>query len=99
MKSITDNGPYVQDCRCGIMVLLMLLPILARNGFSLERAVTDYQANHAQRFHCPYAGKSGPCSQLLLEQGPAAVIKKCLSYKIRQTLAKTPSVSGKDRGY
>jgi len=84
MKSITENGPYVHDCRCGIIALLMLLPILARNGFSIEKAVNDYQANHAQHFRCPYAGKAGSCSQLLLEKGPAAVVRKCRALKSAQ---------------
>ncbi|HOT98906.1 MAG TPA: hypothetical protein PKZ83_17420 [bacterium] len=84
MKTITENGPYVQDCRCGVIALLLMLPILAQNGFSIEKAVHDYQANHAQHFKCPYAGKRGSCSQLLLEKGPAAVVKKCKALRDAQ---------------
>jgi len=84
MKSITENGPYVQDCRCGLIALLLMLPILAKNGFSVEMAVRDYQVNLAQHYRCPYAGKKGSCSQLLLEKGPVAVIKKCRALKFNQ---------------
>jgi hypothetical protein len=84
MKSITENGPYMQDCRCGMIALFLMLPILARNGFSVEKAVADYQANHAQHFRCPYAGKTGSCSQLLLEQGPVVVIRKCKALRDAQ---------------
>ena len=81
---ITEQGPYCHDCRCGIVALLLLMPILARNGFSIEKAVTDYQVNHAQHFRCPYVAKIDSCSQLLLDQGPVAVIKKHLALRAAQ---------------
>ncbi len=97
MKSITQNGPYVHDCRCGLTTLLLMLPILAQNGFSIEKAVRDYQVHHAQHFHCPYAGKRGSCSQLLLEKGPVAVIKKCRALKASQNSMKAQSLSSEER--
>ena len=81
MKTVTDKGPYCRNGNCGWVAILSLLPLLALHGFSVKRAVADYQANHAQHYKCPYAGKSGSCSTLLLHNGPLAVIKKCKALK------------------
>lgn len=84
MKAVTDKGPYCRNGNCGWVAILSLLPLLALHGFSVKRAVADYQANHAQHYKCPYAGKTGSCSQLLIDQGPVTVLRKCKSLRAAQ---------------
>ena len=66
---------------CGWRTLFSLGIIFILSGFSVERAIQNYQENHAQHYKCPHKGKSGSCSQLFLDNGLLAVMKKCFSLR------------------
>lgn len=71
-----DGGSSTGSCNSVITVFKMAW-IFIKNKLSIEKAVNDYAANYARNYHCPYTGKCGSCSQLLLDHGLVALAKKC----------------------